>query len=150
MLTPPKIVERAISGFVFDNDASYLIAGGLGGIGRSIARWLVRRGAKNLLLLSRSGPQGKEGAIALLNEMRENRIHVECPVCDIADARALPSVLRQYSETMPPIKGCFQASMVLRVGLTIKGIISSTNFSQDSTFAAMSYEDWTQGVAPKV
>lgn len=146
----PKIVEPAKSDFVFDSDATYLIAGGLGGIGRSIARWLVRRGAKNLLLLSRSGPNRKEGAIALLSEMRENRIRVECPVCDIVDAHALQRVLRQYSETMPPIKGCFQASMVLRVGLPIHGNISSSNFSQDSTFASMSYEDWTQGVAPKV
>lgn len=88
--------------------------------------------------------------MSLLCEMRENKIRVECPVCDITDARALNSVLRQYSETMPPIKGCFQASMVLRVGLAIHGHITSSNCSQDSTFATMSYEDWTQGVAPKV
>ena len=112
-------MESSKSDFVFDKNATYLIAGGLGGIGQSIARWLVRRGAKNLLLLSRSGPHGKEGAMALLREMREKRIQVECPVCDIADARALKSVIRQYSETMPSIKGCFQASMVLRVGLAI-------------------------------
>lgn len=111
------MVEPSKSDFAFDKDTTYLIAGGLGGIGQTIARWLVRRGAKNLLLLSRSGPDGKVGAMALLREMQEKRIRVECPVCDITDARALQRVLRQHSETMPPIKGCFQASMVLRVGL---------------------------------
>jgi NAD(P)-dependent dehydrogenase (short-subunit alcohol dehydrogenase family) len=38
-------------------EAYYLIAGGLDGIGRSIARWLVDRGARHLILLSRSGPK---------------------------------------------------------------------------------------------
>jgi KR domain len=37
--------------------ATYLVVGGLGGIGRSISRCLADRGAKNLILLSRSGPR---------------------------------------------------------------------------------------------
>ncbi|CAF3585097.1 hypothetical protein QX201_007720 [Fusarium graminearum] len=39
----------------FDAEASYLLSGGLGGLGRSAARWTASRGAKNLILLSRSG-----------------------------------------------------------------------------------------------
>lgn len=41
-------------------DASYLLVGGLGGLGMPIARWMVERGAKNLVFLSRSaGTTGK-------------------------------------------------------------------------------------------
>jgi NAD(P)-dependent dehydrogenase (short-subunit alcohol dehydrogenase family) len=41
--------------YTFDAHSTYVIAGGLGGIGRSIARWMVSRGVRNLVLLSRSG-----------------------------------------------------------------------------------------------
>ncbi|OBT45611.1 Type I Iterative Polyketide synthase (PKS) [Pseudogymnoascus sp. WSF 3629] len=42
-------------------DASYLLVGGLGGLGRAIARWMMQHGAKNIIFLSRSGLD-KEGA----------------------------------------------------------------------------------------
>lgn len=35
-------------------DASYIVVGGLGGIGRFITQMLVERGAKHLILISRS------------------------------------------------------------------------------------------------
>ncbi|KUJ12390.1 uncharacterized protein LY89DRAFT_722023 [Mollisia scopiformis] len=40
----------------FDCDSSYMISGGLGGLGRSMTRWMASRGAKNIILPSRSGP----------------------------------------------------------------------------------------------
>ncbi|PYS76017.1 MAG: hypothetical protein DMF66_17045, partial [Acidobacteria bacterium] len=40
----------------FKPDASYLITGGLGGLGLVVARWMVERGARHLLLMGRSGP----------------------------------------------------------------------------------------------
>ncbi|KAL8640877.1 MAG: hypothetical protein Q9226_008697 [Calogaya cf. arnoldii] len=128
------VVESTKSDFTLDENATYLIAGGLGGLGRCIARWLIHRGAKNLLLLSRSGPSDNEEAMKLLKELQGNGVRVETPKCDIADIRALQDVLQQQSSNMPPIKGCFQASMALR----------------DSTFATMSHNEWTESLAPKV
>jgi shikimate 5-dehydrogenase len=40
-------------------DYSYLLVGGLGGIGRSIARSLALNGAKHLIFISRSGRSSK-------------------------------------------------------------------------------------------
>ena len=68
--------------YTFDANASYLITGAFGGIGRSIASWLARRGARNLILLSRSGPSSA-AASSLLLELRSSGIRVEAPVCDI-------------------------------------------------------------------
>ncbi|XXH04686.1 hypothetical protein Hte_011108 [Hypoxylon texense] len=62
-------------------DASYLIVGGLGGIGRAMARWLVTRGASHLILLSRSGPK-TSGALQLLSELQMKGVRVETPLCD--------------------------------------------------------------------
>ncbi|OKO90825.1 hypothetical protein PENSUB_13126 [Penicillium subrubescens] len=38
-----------------DGDATYLLAGGTGGRGANLARFLARKGAKNLAIISRSG-----------------------------------------------------------------------------------------------
>lgn len=114
----PQTVLQTKPAYLFDSNGTYVVAGGLGGIGRSIARWLVSCGAKNLLLLSRSGPAGNEKAQALLAEMKEKAVHVESPVCDITCLTSLQKVVKECEGTMPPIKGVFQASMVLRVGNT--------------------------------
>lgn len=100
--------------FSMTPQATYLIAGGLGGLGRDMARWLVARGARYLILLSRSGPRTVE-AQELLAEFQEQGAHAIAPVCDVSDAAALKTVLANASLTMPPIKGCIQASMVLTV-----------------------------------
>jgi NAD(P)-dependent dehydrogenase (short-subunit alcohol dehydrogenase family) len=98
----------------FDKDSTYLIAGGLGGLGRSIAHWLVDRGARNLILLSRSGNQNVYAGVTT-KDLQEKGATVLTPACDITDRAALASTLESCSRTMPPIKGCIQASMVVSV-----------------------------------
>ncbi|KAJ5813636.1 Lovastatin nonaketide synthase [Penicillium pulvis] len=49
------LIPDLSSPLFLDPNASYILAGALGGIGRSIARWMVSRGAKQLIFLSRSG-----------------------------------------------------------------------------------------------
>lgn len=91
-----------------------MVAGGLGGLGRGVARWLARRGARNLILLSRSGPRTSE-AQELVADLRAAGVHVETPVCDVTNRSVLRSVLNSCSERMPPVKGCIQATMVMTV-----------------------------------
>lgn len=98
----------------FDENFAYLIAGGLGGLGRSIGRWMVQQGAKFLILLSRSGLKA-DAAKDVVQELRLAGVQVETPACDISDAESLSAVLRDLATRAPPIKGCIQASMVLRV-----------------------------------
>ena len=102
----------------FDANATYVISGGLGGLGRSIARWMATRNAKHLILLSRSGPRG-EAAISLLQELETKGVEVVAPSCDVSDERALVATLQQFSKRLPPIKGCIQGSMVLKVSSMI-------------------------------
>ncbi|KAM0794237.1 reducing type I polyketide synthase [Usnea florida] len=118
--------------FYFTAEKTYLIGGGLGGLGRSIALWMVSRGAKNLILLSRSGVRDQR-ANTLLERLEAEGARVVAPACDMTNALALKSVIDLCAETMPPIAGCIQASMVLR----------------DALFAKMSYEDWRAGTDPK-
>lgn len=94
-------------------NATYIIAGGFGGLGRSAAHWMARRGARNLILLSRSGPKSP-AAHELLIKLRNAGVRVEPPLCDVSSSSSLSAVLESCG-TMPPIKGCLQATMVLKV-----------------------------------
>lgn len=131
--------------FYIDKDSTYLIAGGLGGLGRSIARWLVDRGAKNLILLSRSGAKS-EISLTFLEEMRQCGTRVAAPPCDVTDVSSLHAVLEQCAMDMPPIKGCIQGSMVLRVWISFqigKAFLLTT--LQDALFENMTYAEWRVG-----
>ena len=99
---------------MFDEHATYLISGDLGGLGRSIALWMASRGAKNLILLSRFGARS-EAATPLLDELKAQGVNVAAPPYDVSNEDALIVVLEQCRKTMPPIKGCIQGSMVLKV-----------------------------------
>ncbi|KAG9238586.1 hypothetical protein BJ875DRAFT_415989 [Amylocarpus encephaloides] len=119
--------------YMFESNATYVIAGGFGGLARSIARWMTSRGAKNLILLSRSGP--KPGAPQdLVEDLTRQGICVKCPKCDICSAEQLSMVLKTYENVLPPIKGCIQGSMVL----------------QDSSFMNMTYDQWITTIKPRV
>ena len=111
-----KTVPDMAPSYNFDANASYIIAGGLGGLGQSMARWMAGRGAKNLILLSRSTSHS-EASMSLLKELRVKGIKVVTPPCDISDALVLASVLTDCKNTMPPIKGCIQSSMVMKVSI---------------------------------
>ncbi|KAJ2999173.1 hypothetical protein NUW58_g87 [Xylaria curta] len=117
----------------FDPDASFVIVGGFGGLGQAITRWVVSRGAKNLILLSRSGP-AKAEAITFLNEITSVCQNVAAPACDVADKQALEKCIAECLTYMPRIKGCIQGSMVLK----------------DNRFLDMSLEDWNDALRPKV
>ncbi|KAI4189115.1 MAG: hypothetical protein LQ348_003840, partial [Seirophora lacunosa] len=102
------------AGFSLDPYATYVVAGGLGGLGRSTARWMAARNARNLILLSRSGARG-DNAIALVEELTRKGVRVEAPACNITNIEAVQRVLGDPTG-LPPIKGCIQASMVARTG----------------------------------
>ncbi|KAJ5692411.1 reducing type I polyketide synthase [Penicillium macrosclerotiorum] len=118
--------------FSMSAEATFVIAGGLGGLGRSISRWMASRGARHLILLSRSGPR-TEMAHAFLRELRDEGVHVEAPACDVADTVRLKEVFAFLTGKMPPIKGCIQGSMVRR----------------DELFENMSYDSWKTAVECK-
>ena len=102
-------------GYAFDPNATYVIAGGLGGLARTIIEWMVSRNAKHFLLLSRSGAENNAVAQALIQRLRLAGVSIHTPRCDITDGLAVAQVFSESSESLPPIKGCIQGAMVLKV-----------------------------------
>lgn len=139
--------------YEFNQEATYLIAGGLGGIGRSIARWMVGKNAKNLILLGRSDSSKYSQEItAFLKDLRARGVLVATPACDVSDAGSLALVLRECAKTMPPIQGCFQASMVIEVRLLSAedGTIILIFLSQNQFFRNMTLKEFEHVIEPKV
>ena len=86
---------------------------------------MVGRGAKNLILLSRSGAHSA-AAQDLLSELKEQGVRVMAPKCDVSSAESLSDAL-QMCANMPPIKGCIQGTMVLQVSLYLQCAPCSAN-----------------------
>ena len=97
-----------------DPSASYLVVGGMGGIGRSITQWLVQRGAMHLIILSRSAATQPKSQ-SFLNELQNTGCQVIIRNCDIADKDDLARVMEECERVMPPVRGVIQAAMVLQV-----------------------------------
>ncbi|HEV2637106.1 MAG TPA: SDR family NAD(P)-dependent oxidoreductase [Actinocrinis sp.] len=94
-------------------DAGYLVTGGLGGVGRALVTDLVRRGARNLLLLGRRaaddlGPQ----AAGLLEELRADGVDVHYRQADCDDRDALAQALDSWPGA-PELAGVLHAAGTL-------------------------------------
>ncbi|KAI1408201.1 ketoacyl-synt-domain-containing protein [Hypoxylon sp. FL1857] len=113
-------------------DATYLLSGGLGGLGIEIAKLLVANGAKRIVFLSRSGATS-DLAKSCLDLIRNRGAEARVYKVDICDGEALQKVSREIQQSMPPVKGIFQCAAVLR----------------DSVFENMTYEDWQSATRPK-
>jgi NADPH:quinone reductase-like Zn-dependent oxidoreductase/SAM-dependent methyltransferase/acyl carrier protein len=92
--------------------ATYLVTGGLGGIGLVVARWLVEHGAKHLMLVSRSGPQ-TDAAREFAAEMEQHGVETRIRQCDVGDFAQLQAVFSEINDQMPELAGVFHLAMVL-------------------------------------
>jgi NAD(P)-dependent dehydrogenase (short-subunit alcohol dehydrogenase family) len=125
-----QTVTPYLSTFGLEPEATYVVTGGLGGIGLKIAQWLCSKGAKNLILVSRSGLSHNPAAKEFVSTLKASGVRFECPAIDIADRVLMEDYFTKSS--MPPIRGCIQSAMVLR----------------DATLANMTIDDWHQALAP--
>ncbi|WP_437819488.1 type I polyketide synthase [Sorangium sp. So ce1078] len=96
---------------------TYLVTGGLGGLGREIAGWLIAQGAQHLALLGRSAPSAEaERALAAL---RRAGAQVEVFCADVADPDELARALAKVDEIMPPLRGVIHAAGLLDDGVLL-------------------------------
>ena len=96
------------------SDATYIITGGLGGLGKSMTKWLAQQGAKSVALLSRSGPTSATAKI-LTEEYSGSDINISVLKCDVSDVDQVQKAVEVCSQSMPPIRGVIHGAMVLHV-----------------------------------
>ena len=116
-------------------DATYVLAGGLGGLGRSLAKLMVDSGAKYLVFLSRSGP-GSKASQGIMEEFCPRGVVCQFSSCDVSDKESVSSAFTTISTnaSWPPIRGIIQSAAVLR----------------DSIFENMTHSQWMEAIRPKI
>lgn len=96
----------------FRPDRSYLISAGASGFGLEVARWMAARGARNLVLLSRSGPKSDADRLAI-ETMREQDVAVLVAQADVSDLEATQRLLDRIQRELPPLAGVIHGAAVM-------------------------------------
>jgi acyl transferase domain-containing protein/NADPH:quinone reductase-like Zn-dependent oxidoreductase/acyl carrier protein len=105
-------IEPAVSeGVAIRGTGTYLITGGLGGVGLAIAQWLVEQGARSLALIGRRAPD--PAAEVTLESLRAQGARVDVVQADAARSDALAKALALIDRTGPPLRGIVHAAAVL-------------------------------------
>ena len=107
-------------------DASYLITGGLGAIGRQVASALAAAGVRRIILMNRTAlpPRGQWSTISADTELGQRiaavralegmGVAVHTPPVDVSDEVELRAFLDTYAaEGWPPIRGVFHTAVAL-------------------------------------
>ncbi|KAL6855655.1 polyketide synthase [Trichoderma novae-zelandiae] len=130
---PDSLVQVVPSSYqtVFDPEKAYLLVGCLGGLGRSLSRWMMSRGARKFCFLGRSGCD-KPSAAELVKRLRDAGANVTVVRGDVANGDHVREAVAACAKD-GPIGGVVQAAMGL----------------SEALFSAMTNKAWHTGIQPK-
>ncbi|KAK8109398.1 hypothetical protein PG999_007535 [Apiospora kogelbergensis] len=112
--------------------ATYIITGGTGGIGRSLGEWMVKQGARHIILLGRSGSSSPKVA-ELLKKYEGTDVCMRALASDVGSRDSLLDVKEQIRD-LPPVRGVVHGALYLR----------------DAMFMNSSFEDYQNITRPKM
>ncbi|KAF7558287.1 hypothetical protein G7Z17_g66 [Cylindrodendrum hubeiense] len=115
---------------VLNPNKSYLLAGCLGGLGRSLSKWMLSRGARQFVFIGRTGME-RSAAKHLIDDLEQ--AGARCVVVK-ADVTNYNDVIRAIGAAPAPLGGVVQAAMGLN----------------EAIFKYMSRESWLSGTEAKV
>ncbi|KAJ2989155.1 hypothetical protein NUW58_g3615 [Xylaria curta] len=110
----------------------YLLVGCLGGLGRSLTRWMVARGARNFVFLGRSGCD-KQSALELVSRLRE--------IC--STVQVIRGDVVNRADVDAAVTACVSGGRVLG------GVVQAAMGLHEALFSQMSAEGWQTGIQPK-
>ena len=126
--------HKSVTAAHFDPEARYILIGGLSGLGRSIVRFMSDRGARNLVVWSRSGPNNLSGeAKALIDELAAKGVRVQPVTCDVSNRDQVMRAVQDASSDR-----------------TVRGVLHFAVSYQDISFDKMTAEMFHEGMAAKV
>ena len=108
---------------IFFSEGCYLITGGLGGLGLKVAQWMIEQGARNLVLVGRSGPSRE--ALSQIKAMEEAGGIVTIAQADVASNEDLRRVFSNIEAGGSPLRGIIHAA-----GIIDDGVIEQMNWQR--------------------
>ncbi|MFI8192266.1 SDR family NAD(P)-dependent oxidoreductase [Streptomyces sp. NPDC085946] len=127
------VAPEPLPGGRFRADGAYLITGGLGALGLSLAEFLAARGAGTLVLVGRSAPSAETAA--RLAALRSGGTVVHTPRCDVSDRAALRRTLDGLRERGLP---------------SLRGVVHAAGVVSDATIGRMTPRRLAKVLQPKV
>ena len=129
----PRLVELKLEegNINFRQDSCYIITGGTGGLGLATTRWMIERGARHLVLCSRSGAEALTPEI--ITSLQTLNADIEIKDVDVTDADKL-HILLQECRSQYPVRGIFHIAGTL----------------DDTTLLRLTPERFNHVLAPKV
>ena len=111
-----------------DPEASYLVTGGMRGVGLQVAGWMAEQGARHLVLMGRSG--ATEPAAALIRELEAKGVQVVVVQGSVTDRTHMAELFSKFGASLPPLRG----------------IIHSAGALDDGVLAQQTWERFEKGV----
>ena len=127
VLTPPALIRGQLR-----HDRTYLVTGGLGGIGCAVAEWLAGQGAGAIVLNGRRDPDA--AAEKTISALRERGITVQVELADVLDVAAVDQMLARIDQDLPPLGG----------------VIHSVGVLSDAALTNQSWESFEKVLWPKI
>ena len=113
-LPPPTILARPR--IYFSPTSSYIVIGGLGGLGLEFVDWMVNRGARKLLIASRSGLKTAHQRTYIRVWAERHGANVQVLTADVSTQEGARSLLAS-AESLGPLDGVFNLAGMLELGL---------------------------------
>lgn len=101
--------------YLVRDDSTYLITGGLGGLGLLTAEWMVKKGARHIVLTSRKGP--KASAQQSIDKLKENGAEIVVMQGDVSKKDDIRNIIETINRTMPKLRGIIHAAGIIDVGM---------------------------------
>jgi amino acid adenylation domain-containing protein len=99
-------------------DATYLITGGLGGLGLLVSEWMIHEGARHLVLVGRRAPS--DPVCKKLESLREDGAEIVTISADVSDREQVAQLIQKLRNTMPPLRGIIHAAGILDDGILLQ------------------------------
>ena len=98
--------------------ATYWVTGGFGALGLETARWLVRAGARSLVLSGRRPPS--PDMVQQISALERESVNVRVWQGDVSDPRHVEQVLEDVAASMPPLRGIVHAAGAVRDAVLVR------------------------------
>ncbi|MBO3459427.1 type I polyketide synthase, partial [Aetokthonos hydrillicola] len=111
---------------------TYLVTGGLGALGLEVAKWMIKQGARHIVLTGRRPPSQK--VQETIHQLEQTGAKISVQLGDISKEQDLASILKLIEESVAPLRGVIHAAGVI----------------DDGVLQQMNWERFSKVMAPKL
>ncbi|MBI2784987.1 MAG: SDR family NAD(P)-dependent oxidoreductase, partial [Legionella longbeachae] len=112
-LSPPPEQQKIL----FDRGARYLITGGTGGLGKALIEYLIVRGARHIIITSRS--ECSMDTKDLILSARKKQVYIRHYVADASNYQQMKQIVEHVEQDSKPLRGVFHLAGVIKDGLIV-------------------------------